>query len=131
MNVDILEMDYAAYRPIWRHDREPGGPAAHTFGWPCKPWSEWKVATSDVKRYVFSQTKDPELDRLINNLYDQVTIEAYLKSERMCGKWMADHYYTSGIASVGSLFATSKMVPGWNLGGDSYNFHFEYLGATK
>lgn len=132
MDVKILEMDYGAFRPIWRKAKEPAGPAAHTFAWPSKPTGTWTaIFSSDFKKSQFSQVQDPEMDKLMVDLFAQRTAQGYFEYERKCGKRVYEQYYNTGIASVGTVFATRKDVPEWNFGKDSYNFHFEYIGAKK
>ena len=132
MDVKILEMDYGALRPIWLKQREPAGPAAHTFVWPCKPTGTWYgIFHSDVKKYPFSQTQDPELDRLMDELNSQLTMEGYCSVERKCTERVLSQYYDSGIAGIGALFATRKEVPEWDLGHNTYSYRFEYVGARK
>ena len=132
MDVKILEMDYGALRPIWLKQREPAGPAAHTFVWPSKPTGVWTpIFGSDIVTNPFSQIQDPEMDELIKNLHAQVIPEEYCKAERKCTERVMDQYYNSGIASVGILFATKKEVPDWALGKNTYSYRFEYVGATK
>ena len=132
MEVKILEMDYAALRPIWLKQREPAGPAAHTFCWPSKVTGTWaSIYGSDIKTFQFSQIQDPEMDRLMKAISDQVSLRGYIEAERKATEWIMANYYNSGIASVSALFSTRKDVPGWALGKDAYAYRFEYIGAKR
>lgn len=132
MDVTILEMDYGALRPIWRKAKDPAGPAVHTFVWPSKPTGTWYgIFHSDIKKYPFSQTQDPEMDRLMDEFNAQLTMEGYCAAERKCVERVLSQYYNSGIASIGALFATGKDVPEWDPGHNTYAYRFEYVGARK
>jgi len=132
MDVKILEMDYGAFRPIWRKHKEPAGPSANTFAWPSKLTGTWTpIFNSDIKANEFSQVQDKKLDQLIEEFHAQTTLEGYLEAERRCGKRTYEQYYNTGIASTGVIFATSEDVPKWEMGQDAYSYRFEYIGAAK
>ena len=132
MDAKVLEMDYAAYRPIWLKQKDPAGPAAHTFVWPCKVAGSWAfLFGADTKTFQFSQVQDPELDASVKKADNATTINANIEAERRSEEIVLSNFYNTGIAGIGVLFATRKDVPNWDLGRASYSFNFEYVGATK
>lgn len=132
MDVKILEMDYAAYRPVWLKQKDPAGPAAHTFVWPCKVAGSWApLFGADTKTFQFSQVQDAELEKFIKEADNAVTVKANIEAERKSEEQILANFYTSGIAGIGLLFATKKDVPVWDLGKAAYSFNFEYVGAKK
>jgi peptide/nickel transport system substrate-binding protein len=134
MDVKILEMDYGAFRPIFLKQREPAGPAAHTFAWPSKLTGDWNILSSAEGRdggMGFGQVGDPVLDQLIEKMRAQNKKEEYIKAERKCGERVVEQYYNTVIASFGTLFGVNKNVPDWNIGMDGYAYRFHTIGSSK
>ncbi|UCG63658.1 MAG: ABC transporter substrate-binding protein [Deltaproteobacteria bacterium] len=133
MKVKVLEMDAGAFFPVWRKKKEPPGPATFVHSWATRPQAEWSpMYHSDVKTFYFSQIKDPEMDRLIDEFNAQVTLEGYIEATRRCMDHAYEMFYKSGLASVNIPFATAKDVPKWDCGrGNVDSYRFEYIGATK
>jgi ABC-type transport system substrate-binding protein len=134
MDVEILEMDYGAFRPIWRKQREPAGIAAHTFYWPSKPTGNWQICScvdGNDDSISFGWLCDPELDEYIKKMNASKTTQEWIKWERKCGDRVAEQLYSTLIASIGTYFGCSKEVPDWNMGLDGYAYRFDHIGASK
>ena len=134
MDVKILEMDYGAWRPIWRKQREPAGPAANTFYWPSKATGTWTIMSCEDGReggLGFGQMCDPVVDENIKKMRASRTDEEWMKYERKAGEGVMAGYYTSLIASIGTFFAVTKEIPEWDMGMESYGYCFDHIGASK
>ena len=132
VKVNISELDYGAFSSIWMKKSEPPGPAAFTHSWSSRRTETWRsLYGSDVKTYYFSQTSDPEMDKLIN-AYEKVTsMEALITAERNAEDYVLANYYKTGLLSADILFATGKGVPQWGMGKGLESYRFEYVGAKK
>lgn len=88
---------------------------------------------SDVKKYYFSQIKDPEMDRLIAEFQSQqVTLEGYARAHQRCMDYAYEMCHKSGIANVNTPLAARKGVPRWNPGtGNPAGFRLEYIGERE
>jgi len=133
MKVKILEMEPAAFFEIWTKKKEPPGPAAFVHSWATRPKDPWRPLThSDVKKFYFSHVADPEMDRLIDEHDNQVTLKGLVEASHKCMDRVLEMFYRSGIATVDIPFATRKDVPKWSSGrGNTDSYRFEYVGATK
>jgi peptide/nickel transport system substrate-binding protein len=133
VKVKILEMESSAFFTIWTKRKEPPGPAAFVHSWTTRVQATWRpMFSSDIKKNTFSQTVDPELDRLIDEFDSQATIEGYIRTTRKCEERVLEMFYKSGIVNTNILFAASKDVPKWDCGkGNVDSYRFEYIGAVK
>jgi len=132
MKVKILKMESGAFMPIWTKKKEPPGPAAHMHSWSDRPQATWRpIYHSDVKKFYFSQTADPEMDRLIEEFDKQITLKGYIEATRKCVEHVLANFYKSGVANTSLLFATNKETPEWEIGRGIDSYRFEYIGAKK
>ena len=126
VNVKILEMDYSAFKPYWTKTKELQGPSAFILAYPNRPIYDWRVEFYSTAMY--SHTKDPELDRLIENFEAQTNLPGYIESSQKAMDYFLANYYGTGICTTDELYALSKKMPTWNMGKGMASYRWEYAG---
>lgn len=130
LKTHILKMDYASFRPIWANTKEPPGPAVHVFSWPNRPMEIWRTMVGS--KQMFSQTADPEADRLIDQFEAQASLDAYIQASRTLADYAYKNLFAYGLFEVDTLYGANDKVPAdWKLGMDVYEPNLEYIYRTK
>jgi hypothetical protein len=77
---------------------------------------------------LYSHTKDPQIDKLIEDFESQPTTEGYIKGGQKIMDYVLANFYATGICTTHELFAVSKKIPPWEMGKGVASFRWEYIG---
>jgi peptide/nickel transport system substrate-binding protein len=126
VNTKILEMDYSAFKPVWTKKQDPPGPAAFVLAWPNRPVYSWRHMYHSEALY--SHTKEPQMDALIEEFEAQKTLEGYIAGGRKLMDYVLENAYATGVCVTSELHAMSKSVPVWEMGKGVGSYRWEYIG---
>jgi hypothetical protein len=119
-------MDYSAFKPVWTKKHDPPGPAAFVMAWPNRPVYSWRHMYDSEALY--SHTKDPRMDALIEEFEAQKTLEGYIAGGQKLMDYVLEKAYATGICVTSELHAMNKNVPVWNMGKGVGSYRWEYIG---
>jgi len=130
MKPIILEMEYEAFKPVWARKKDPPGPSINLHPWTSRPVYPWGGLYHT--KGPWSHTADPELDKLIEDFNNQITLEGYGKAAQRVMDYVVDNYYHTGLFSTHEFLASNPKVPKWPLGRNTYgSCRFEYIGGQS
>lgn len=123
----ILEMDYAAFKPYWTHQKETTGPAMFMYPYANRPVYSWRVEYHSSS--IYGHAKDPQLDKMIEDFENAATTKQYIVSARGLMDYVLNNFYATGMCTTSDLFATNKKVPVWEIGRGAGSYRWEYIGV--
>jgi peptide/nickel transport system substrate-binding protein len=126
VKTKILEMDYDGFKPYWTKHKEPPGPAAFLMPLPNRPVYAWSTIYHSAS--IYSQTKDPKLDQLIEVHGVQSTKDKYIDYGRRIMDYVLENFYNTGICTTHQLYILSNKVPTWEMGKGVGSYRWEYIG---
>jgi ABC-type transport system substrate-binding protein len=126
LKVKVLEMDYSAFKPVWTHKQNTPGPAMFLLAYPNRPVYPW---TEHHSKGLYSHTKDPKLDKMIESFQAETTLEGYINAARKLMDHVLENFYASGICTADQIYAMNKKVPLWEMGKGVASARWEYIGA--
>lgn len=127
VNARILEMDYAAFKPYWTHQKETTGPAMFMYPYANRPVYSWRVEYHSSS--IYGHAKDPQLDGMIENFENSATGKEYIARARGLMDYVLGNFYATGMCTTSDFFATSKKVPAWDIGRGAGSYRWEYIGS--
>jgi len=126
VKTKILEMDYSAFKPIWISQQEPPGPACFLFAWPNRPVYAWR--DKYYSTVLYTQTKNPQLDRMIEACEAEATTEGFIAASRKIMDYVLENAYATGICTTHELYGMNKKIPNWEMGKGFSSYRWEYIG---
>ena len=91
-----------------------------------RPDGSWRTLYHSTA--MFSHVKDPQADRMIEELEKQPTLEGYISFAQKVEDYVLANHYSAGICTTNGLLALGKNVPQWDLGKGLSSFRWEYMG---
>lgn len=128
VKVKILEMDYSAFKAIWTKKQDVPGPGAFVLAYPNRAVYSWRVEYHSDSLY--SHTKDPQMDKLIDEHETVKTRKDYITSAQKIMDYVLQNSYSTGIGTTNQLFVMNKKVPAWNMGKGVGSYRWEYAGTA-
>lgn len=125
VKVKILEMDYSAFKPVWTKKQDPPGPAAFVLAYPNRAVYSWR--TEYYSDALYSHTKDPQMDKLIDEHESVKTTKDYISSAQKIMDYVLETSDSTGIGTTPLSYMMRKSVPLWDMGKGVGSFRWEYI----
>jgi ABC-type transport system substrate-binding protein len=126
VKVKIIEMDYSAFKAIWTKKQDPPGPAAFVLAYPNRAVYSWRVEYHSDSLY--SHTKDPQMDKLIDEHETVKTRKDYISSAQKIMDYVLANSYSTSVGTTNQSFMMTKKVPLWDMGKGVGSYRWEYVG---